>query len=80
MSRKKQSFVEGALILTVAVGIVKAIGAVYQVAMADIIGIDGKGFYSYGYTIYNLVYSIAVSGFPVAISKVVAGFVGVCWY
>ncbi len=67
---------EGAIILTVAMGIVKVLGAIYKVAMADIIGIDGNGFYSYAYTIYNLIYSIAVSGFPVAISKIVAGFAG----
>ncbi len=76
MSRTKQGMLEGAIILTVAMGIVKVLGAVYKVAMADIIGIDGNGFYSYAYSIYNLIYSIAVSGFPVAISKIVAGFAG----
>ncbi len=65
---------EGALILTVAVLVVKIIGAIYRIPLIAIIEVDGNGFYTTAYNIYSTIYSIAVSGFPVAISKIVAEF------
>ena len=74
MAKKKQSLMEGALVLTLAVIISKLVGAIYRIPLTAAIGEDGMGFYSTGYNFYLTVYSIAVTGFPVAISKIVADY------
>ncbi len=72
--RKQQSLIEGALVLALASLIVKIIGAIYKVPMIAVIGTDGNGYYTYAYNIYLVIYAIAVSGFPTAISKIVAEY------
>lgn len=71
---RSQSMVEGALVLTLAAAIVKIIGAIYKVPMVALIGADGNGYYSHAYNIYLVIYSIAVSGFPTAISRIIAEY------
>ncbi|MEA4912248.1 MAG: polysaccharide biosynthesis protein [Oscillospiraceae bacterium] len=74
MAKNKQSFIEGALVLTLAAVLVKIVGALYRIPLTAAIGEDGIGFYSTAYNFYLTVYSIAVSGFPTAISKIVAAY------
>lgn len=74
MSDKKQDLVQGGIILTFAVVIVKVVGAIYKIPLIALIGEDGFGFYSKAYSIYGVIYAIAVTGFPVAVSKIVAGY------
>ncbi len=74
MSKQKQNIVEGGVILTLAVVVVKIVGAVYKIPTFGLIGEDGVGFYYTAYNLYLTVYSLAVTGFPVAVSKIVAGF------
>lgn len=69
---KKQSIVEGGVILTLAVVVVKLVGAVYKIPTFGLIGEDGVGFYNTAYNLYLTIYSLAVTGFPVAVSKIVA--------
>ncbi len=66
--------IEGALVLALAAAIVKIIGAIYKVPMVAVIGADGNGFYTYAYNIYLVIYSVSVSGFPIAISRIIAGY------
>ena len=66
--------IEGALVLTLAAAIVKIIGAIYKIPMIAVIGADGNGYYTYAYNIYLVIYSIAVSGFPTAISRIIARY------
>ncbi len=63
------------MILTLAVVIVKIVGALYKLPMLSIITEDGSGFYSTAYNLYLTIYSIAVTGFPVAVSRIVAKYV-----
>ncbi len=60
--------------LTLAAVLVKIVGALYRIPLTAAIGEDGIGFYSTAYNFYLTIYSIAVSGFPTAISKIVAGY------
>ena len=69
---KKQSFLEGALILAIANLVVKAIGALYKIPLTNLLGPDGIGVYNASYTIYNVLFVIATAGLPVAISKMVS--------
>lgn len=72
MPDKKESFIKGALILTVAGFIVKFLGAIYRIPLARLIGDEGMGLYQLAYPIYGLLLSISTTGLPTAISKMVA--------
>jgi len=69
---KKQSFVEGAIVLSLSMIIVKLVGAIFKLPLTSILGGEGMGYFSSAYTIFNLFNSIAIAGLPVAISKIVA--------
>ena len=67
-----QSFLHGSLILVIATALVKIIGAVYRIPLANLLGTTGMGFYSTAYDLYVPMYSIAMAGLPIAISRIVA--------
>lgn len=72
MQRKKQSFFKGAFILSVAALIVKLLGAIFKIPLANILGGDGMGYFSTAYDLYMPVYVISNAGLPIAIAKIVA--------
>ncbi len=67
-----QSLVKGAIILTVATIIVKIIGAVFKIPLANIIGEDGMGYFNNAYSLYVPIYTLAASGFASALSRQIA--------
>lgn len=71
---KKSSFLEGAMIATVAIVIVKIIGLLYVIPFYSIVGIKGSILYSYAYSIYAIFLSLSSSGIPIAISKLVSEY------
>lgn len=71
-SNKKQSLLNGALILSLAIVAVKLIGVFFKLYVTLKIGYEGKGYYATAYNIYTPIYSIALAGFPTAVSKMVA--------
>ena len=68
----KDSFLKGALILTVAGVLVKIIGSVNRILLSRLLGGEGIGLYQMAYPIYLLALSISSAGIPVAISIIVA--------
>jgi stage V sporulation protein B len=68
----EQSFLHGSLILVIATALVKIIGAIYRIPLANLLGTTGMGFYSTAYDLYVPMYSIAMAGLPIAISRIVA--------
>lgn len=68
----KDTFLKGALILTVAGIIVKVIGSVNRILLSRLLGGEGIGLYQMAYPIYLLALSISSAGIPVAISIIVA--------
>ena len=68
----KQSFLHGALILLVAVAIVKVIGALFKIPLNLIITPVGMGYFSTAYNLYNPIFSLATAGFPIAIARLVS--------
>ena len=68
----KQSFLHGAMILTIGMVIVKAVGALFKIPLANIITENGMGYFGTAYNFYSVLYSLATAGFPVAIAKMVA--------
>lgn len=69
---KKQSFLHGALILIVAIALVKIIGALFKVPLAWILTPVGNGYFNNAYSLYFPIFSLATAGFPIAISRLVS--------
>jgi stage V sporulation protein B len=72
LADKKDSFLKGALILTVAGFLVKILGAIYRIPLALLIKDEGMGLYQMAYPIYLILLSISTAGLPTAISKMVS--------
>lgn len=72
MKNKVNNFVNGAAILSVAGIIVKILGAIFRIPLSSIIGSEGMGLYQLAYPLYSFLLVISSSGFPVAISRLVA--------
>lgn len=68
----KKSFVQGAAVLAVAGLLVKFLGAIFRIPLANMLGDVGMGYYQPAYYIYNLFLVIATAGIPVAISRMVS--------
>ncbi len=62
----------GATVLIAANFVVKMIGVLYKIPLANILGQDGMGYLSSAYEIYQLLLTIFASGGAVAVSKMVA--------
>ncbi len=71
---KKNSFIEGAVIATVAVIITKILGMLYVIPFYKIIGSQGGALYSYAYNIYTIFLGISSAGLPTAISKIISEY------
>ena len=70
--QKKQSFVQGAAVLTAAVIIVKIIGALYKIPLGNILGDEGTAHFAVAYNIYSLLLTISTAGLPVALSRMIS--------
>ena len=71
---KKNSFIEGTIIASLAIIITKILGVLYVIPFYSIIGEDGGILYSYAYNIYNLFLNISTAGIPIAISMIVSEY------
>lgn len=69
---KENKFVKGTMFIAVGIVLVKFLGAVFRIPLANIIGEDGMAYYGTVYPIYTLLYTVATLGVPVAISKLTA--------
>lgn len=67
---KKNEFIEGAFIATIAIIISKCLGVLYVIPFYKIIGENGGSLYGYAYNIYNFFLIISSAGIPLAISKI----------
>ena len=72
MARKKQNYMHGAAILTVGVVIMKVLGAIYKIPLGNILGDEGYSMFMGAYSIYNIFFTLATAGLPVALSRLVA--------
>ena len=69
---KKQNYMHGAAILTVGVIIMKLLGFIYKVPLGNILGDEGYSMFMGAYSIYNIFFTLATAGLPVALSRLVA--------
>lgn len=70
-SNRNHFLIQGS-ILAIASIIVRLIGLVYRIPMQRLIGIEGMGYYSFAFEIYNNALILSSYGLPIAVSKLVA--------
>ena len=70
--RKQQSFEYGAIILLCSTMLVKIIGAIFKIPLSRLIGDLGFGYFSSAYDLFTPIYTLAMAGLPIAISRIVA--------
>ena len=68
----KNSFLKGALWLTICALIGKVIGAFYRIPFSMIAGAEGVGLYQLVYPLYALMLTFSTSGLPSSISKLLS--------
>lgn len=71
-TEKKQNFLHGMALLTIATAIVKVLGAFYKLPLNAIIGEEGFGYFNTAYDIYNVLLMISTAGLPVAMSRMIS--------
>ncbi len=69
---RRQSFLHGAMLLTAGVLGVKVLGALFKIPLSTVISEDGMGCFSTAYSFYNVIFSLATAGFPVAVARAVS--------
>ena len=70
--RKQQSFQYGAMILLCSTMLVKIIGAIFKIPIARLWTDDGFGCFDSAYQLFTPIYTLAMAGLPIAISRIVA--------
>ena len=71
---KKNSFVEGTIIATSLIVLVKILGMLYVIPFYKIVGSSGGALYSYAYNIYLIFLGISSAGLPDAIAKIISEY------
>ena len=72
MKKRRESFISGALILSLGGLFAKILGALYRIPLTNIIGSYGMGLYQLVFPPYILFLTVAQAGVPVALSKLIA--------
>lgn len=67
----RDSFVKGAVILSIGLGLTKVLGF-YRLVLPRLMGSEGVGLFNMAYPVYSVVLVLSTAGIPVAISKLVA--------
>ncbi|MBQ7046113.1 MAG: polysaccharide biosynthesis protein [Oscillospiraceae bacterium] len=70
--RKKQSLLNGAIILVISTLVVKVIGVCFKMPLGNMLGMVGVGYFNSVYQIYTPIYAISMAGLPIAVSRMVA--------
>lgn len=69
---KKQTFIQGSIVLIVSAIIVKIIGALFKIPLANMLGGNGMNYFGCGYSLFLPIYAIMINGLSPAVSKLTA--------
>lgn len=69
---KKNTFLKGALILSIAGLVVRFMGAFFRIPLGNLLSIRAMSNYSAAYPIYAFFIAVATTGFPTAIARLIA--------
>ena len=70
--KRSESFLSGALVLSLGGLFAKILGALYRIPLTNIIGSYGMGLYQLVFPPYILFLTVAQAGIPTALSKLIA--------
>ncbi len=73
---KKQSFLQGSLLLTLSAVFAKLCGAMFKLPLTAVLGGTGMGYFSCAYGLFLPVYAVLVTGLSTAVARPVADFTG----
>lgn len=69
---RRQSFLSGAMVLTVTVAVTKVIGALYKIPLGNLLDSEGMAHFYAAYNIYRLLLALSTAGLPLAMSRMVS--------
>lgn len=69
---KKQSYVKGAIIISVGGFLSKLLGAVYRIPLVAYLGGEGMGIYQMVYPLYCILLTVSASGIPTGIARLIS--------
>lgn len=69
---QRRSLARGASVMVISVAVAKVLGILYIVPLTSLIHKEGLGIYSNAYALYAILLTLATSGFPTAMGKVVS--------
>lgn len=69
---KKQGFLYGSAVLMISALLVKVLGALFKIPLANMLGGRGMGYFSTAYSIFMPIYAVSVTGLPAAAAKCTA--------
>lgn len=72
MFSQKQSFIKGAVIISLGGFISKILGAVYRVPLTNFLGGEGMGIYQMVYPLYCILLTVSASGIPTGIARLIS--------
>jgi len=71
---KKQTFLQGSLLLTASAVFAKLCGAMFKLPLTAILGGTGMGYFSCAYGLFLPIYAVLVTGLSTAVARPVADF------
>ncbi len=72
--QKRQSYLQGALILMMGTLIVKVVSLLFKIPITNMLSEAAMSYFENAYTFFTLFSTLATAGFPVAVSKIVAEY------
>lgn len=72
MLSQKQSFIKGAVIISLGGFISKILGAIYRIPLTNILGGEGMGIYQMVYPLYCILLTVSASGIPTGIARLIS--------
>ena len=69
---KKEKIIVGTLVLTFATTIVRVVGMLFRIYLANILGAEGIGLYQLILSVYFLMVTLATSGIRIAVSRLIS--------
>ena len=70
--KTRQTFLEGSFVLLIAISIAKVLGAIFRIPLTNLLSSRGMGYYATAYDLFLPIYTVAMAGLPVAVSRLVA--------
>ncbi|MDE6558161.1 MAG: oligosaccharide flippase family protein [Clostridia bacterium] len=69
---KKQSYLKGAIIISIGGFLSKLLGAVYRIPLVAYLGGEGMGIYQMVYPLYCILLTVSASGIPTGIARLIS--------